>query len=292
MPDAEFTLLNTMAGHDFETALDRHVEWGVRRLDLKDSIYGKGVAELTAAEAERARAAIERRGLSVYCISTVLFGDDIEMGRERFLERNLAPLAGVVDTVRILEPRLFRLIAAGTQERPRLADSISYVSREHPWLFDAYRQAIEIIGAAGLTPTIENESGTCILGRPAEFLGLFERIASAGPVTLTWDAVNLWRSGTFPAVSVYEQLKPLIGYFHVKGGRSEDGSQELRWKSSLAEATWPVQDVSNRVIEDGVSPVICINPPKGALRGTGPRPSSAAADLAFMRSLAMPKDAS
>lgn len=33
---AKLTILNLMAGSDFATALDRHVEWGIEVLDLKD----------------------------------------------------------------------------------------------------------------------------------------------------------------------------------------------------------------------------------------------------------------
>lgn len=37
------TLLNSMAGKDFEQALDRHIDWGLHTLNLKNQIYGKSI---------------------------------------------------------------------------------------------------------------------------------------------------------------------------------------------------------------------------------------------------------
>jgi hypothetical protein len=47
----QLSLLNSMAGMDFETALDQHVEWRLKWLDLKDSICGKRVMEQHVPEA-------------------------------------------------------------------------------------------------------------------------------------------------------------------------------------------------------------------------------------------------
>lgn len=65
------TMLSSMADPDFEKALDRHVRWRIRDLDLKDRILGQGLLDLTAREAERAAELIRARGLSVYCLSTL-----------------------------------------------------------------------------------------------------------------------------------------------------------------------------------------------------------------------------
>lgn len=45
------TPLNSMAGKDFEQALDRHIDWGLHTLDLKNQIYGKSIDELLPQEA-------------------------------------------------------------------------------------------------------------------------------------------------------------------------------------------------------------------------------------------------
>jgi len=66
------TILNSMAGADFEKELDQHVAWNIELLDLKDAIFGKGIAELTLEEAERAAKLIQARSLSVYCFNRIV----------------------------------------------------------------------------------------------------------------------------------------------------------------------------------------------------------------------------
>ncbi len=46
------TMLNSMAGEDFAAALDRHVAWGIRDLDLRDGIYGHWLKTLPVADAK------------------------------------------------------------------------------------------------------------------------------------------------------------------------------------------------------------------------------------------------
>jgi len=89
------------------------------------------------------------------------------------------------------------------------------------------------------------------LSAPSEFL-------------FTWDIVNAWKMGTYPTVEVYEALRPLLGYVHVKGGQAAaDDPAKLKWKVGLDEASWPVREVIQAVVDDGVSPVICLNPAHG-----------------------------
>ena len=81
---AVISILNSMAGSSFEIALDQHVLWGINYLDLKDCIWGKSIVELTVDEARKAAQIIKRRSLSVYCLSTVLFDGDVELGQSYF----------------------------------------------------------------------------------------------------------------------------------------------------------------------------------------------------------------
>lgn len=279
------TILNTMADRDLTTALDLHVTWGLVDVDLKEPFAGRGVEHLTLSEAEQVANLITERGLSVHCMSTTLFEDVVEIGREEFNRRNLAMVSHLVEVAGLLKPRLVRLIAAGSTERPRLVDSIDYVMKQHPWLFDSYREAVSLLSSAGFRVTIENESGPCLFGSTAEIRSFFAALDLGTKVSLTWDAVNLWRSGTFPSLATYEELRPLITYFHVKGGRADPGSTELKWKSSLAQASWPVREIAARVAADGTSPVICINPPKGTRRDGEPSEGWVLADIEYMRQL-------
>ena len=110
----------------------------------------------------------------------------------------------------------------------------------------------------------ENETGDCIFGCPEEIVAFFQELGRREKVSFTWDVQNLWEVGTFPSLEVYQKLKDLIGYYHVKGGQRDETCARLRWSSSLEDASWPVLEITRQVVADGVSPVICLNPSHGA----------------------------
>ena len=283
MERLSITMLNSMAARDFATALDRHVAWGLKHLDLKDSIFGKGVVDLSAAEAQRAAELIAARGLSVYCMSTQLFHGDVEVGEAAFRAAHLAPLERAIEVAAALRPRLFRLLSARTRRRAQLADSVAYLRSEHPWVFACYRDAIQRLAAAGLRVTLENECHANIFSTPAEVTGFFAELDCGAAVNLTWDVQNMWQMGTAPSLEVYRQLRPLLAYYHLKGGQSAPGSDTLRWRSSLEDASWPVTEISRQVVADGVSPVICLNASHGERKPGYRYDDVLARDLAFVR---------
>ena len=283
MSATKLTVLNVMAGDDFGTALDRHLAWGISLLDIKAGVFGKSVADLTPEEAARAGGEIAKRDLSVYCLSSVLFGSDIEQGEARFRAATAGPLDRLLKTASFLQPRLIRLLAARSSRRAEFSDAADYVQERHPWLLDAYREAIDQIHAAGFQATIENETHECLFAHPAEISEFFEALDCSGRVHLTWDVQNLWQMGTFPTLDVYEQLKPLIGYYHLKGGRRGAGSDALASRSALEDASWPVIEITKAVIRDGVSPVICLNPSHGPEPPGYDGQAETERDIAFMR---------
>ena len=268
MTDVAFTMLNAMADSDFETALDRHVEWGLSHLDLKGGILGKRLIDLTDDEAHQAARMVEERKLSVYCLSTTLFDEDIEAGEDIFLQEHFGKLDRLIEIAQILRPHFVRLLAAKTSRRAEIADSVDYLRSEQVWLIDLYRQAIEKLTIAGCRVTVENECHNCLMSNPEEIVGFFDCLGCGDAVGLAWDVQNLWQMGTPPTLHVYEQLKPLISYYHLKGGKSEFPDGPLKWRSSLEDASWPVEEITNQVIADGVSPVICLNGSHGE-RKTG-----------------------
>ncbi len=283
MTKPSITMLNSMADRDFETALDRHVAWGLRHLDVKDSVFGKGVVDLDDAEAQRAAALIGARGLSVYCMSTQLFHGDVEVGETAFREAHLAPLERAISVAEVLRPNLFRLLSARTTGRAQLSDSIAYLRDEHPWVIACYREAVERLAAAGLRVTIENECHANIFSTPTEVTDFFAELDCGDAVNLTWDVQNMWQMGTVPTMDVYRGLRPLLAYYHLKGGQAEPGSRSLRWKSSLEDASWPVREITRQVVADGASPVICLNGSHGARKPGYSYDGVLERDLAFVR---------
>ncbi len=262
----KLTLLNSMAGQEFDQALEQHVAWGLTVLDLKDAIFGKRIAELTQDEAERAANLIKAHNLSVHCLSTGLFSDEVERGETEFRRRYLDKLDAVIDIANALRPNLVRLLAAQTANRLEIANSIPYINTHHSWLIPLYIEAIDRLHDAGFRVTIENEVGGCILSTPTEILDFFASLDRPAKVCLTWDVQNLWQMGTYPTMAVYDQLKNLIGYYHLKGGQQKADNTVLHWRSSLADASWPVVEITRQVVVDGVSPVICLNPSHGKIK--------------------------
>lgn len=282
--EPRLTLLNTMAGREFGPALDRHLAWGITHLDLKGGIFGKEITRLTDTEATEAASMIRARSMSVYCLSSTLFYADVELGEREFVEQHLKPLEILLRVAETLDARVIRLIAATSRRRPELEDGVAYAVESHPWLLDLYREAVWRIHDAGFTATIENEKGGCLLASPGEVRSFFEAVAPPEGTFFTWDAVNMWQAGTFPSIGVYEGIRPLLGYYHVKGGRSEPGEKgggPLRWKSSLEEASWPVAEITRRIVRDRACPFICLNPSHGE-PGADWTGGDAAADLRFL----------
>ena len=282
--DVRIALLNSMAGSTFSESLDLQRDWGVVDLDLKDGIFGKSVAELNQEECSAADEMIRSRGLSVHCMSTPYFSAEVEAGESRF-GQYLERLDNIVQLARILQPRMIRLLAPLTSRRKEEADGVEYVMRRHPWLFEMYGVAMTRLAEAGSTVTIENQNGNCILSNPREVRRFFEVLERYGHAEFTWDAQNMWTSGTYPTVHVYEAVAPFMGYFHVKGGQDEAGSRTLRWRSCLEDASWPVGEIVKRVVNDGSSSVICLNPSHGDDRDGYDYENAVERDLRYVQRL-------
>ena len=275
-------MLNSMADPDVEPAIRKHARWSLRWLDLKDSIYGKSVADLTPHEAARVRALADAEGLGVSCLSTVLFGGEVEVGEDEFRRAHLAPIPRVLELAGILRPRWIRLLAAQIRVRSTTPDSTRYILDRQPWLLDAYRAAVEQIVRAGYGAVIENEVAGTIWSRPEEITSFF-RALDRPAARLIWDIQNLWQMGTFPSLEVYRHLRPLIALVHVKGGMAEVPGGPLVWRSSLADATWPVIPILRAVIADDASPVICLNPSHGKAKPGYDYTDVAERDIRFLR---------
>ena len=95
----------------------------------------------------------------------------------------------------------------------------------------------------------------------------------------------MWQMGTFPSLAVYKELKPLIGYLHLKGGRSVGNGRDLVWASPLEEASWPVAKIVRSVLRDGISPVICLNMSHGKIARGYDRKRVVGQDLCYVRRL-------
>ena len=162
---------------------------------------------------------------------------------------------------------------------------MAYLLEAHPWLMGCYREAVGRLSEAGFGATIENECHGCIFETPEDVVQFFEILDCGDAVNFTWDVQNLWQMGTFPTMAVYERLKPLIRYYHLKGGRHGEEDKGLKWKSSLEDASWPVVEITKQVVADRISPVICLNGSHGDRMPGYDYERILERDLAFARSV-------
>jgi sugar phosphate isomerase/epimerase len=280
------TMLSSMADPDFEKALDRHVQWRIRDLDLKDRILGKDLPALTDREAARAAEMIRARGLSVHCLSTALFHGELAAGEESFRREHLGRLPRVLELAAVLRPRFVRLLPPKVAPVPPPEGHVAAARASSPWIFGLYRQAAGLIRAAGFEPTVENEVAGSLLASPADVAGFFAELGPDSGVSYTWDVQNMWQSGTFPSLEVYAAVRPRMSYLHLKGGIAEGPERRLCWAAPLEEASWPVLEIVRRAVADGASSVICLNPSHGQRRAKPPGPagpSDVERDIAFLR---------
>lgn len=277
-------ILNSMAGPDIERSVAVQAGLGLRDVDLKDGLFGKGILDLTDAEAKRLRVLFDAHGMAVHCLSTQLFGDGVERGQSYFsgCARDGAERAGVL--AGILGARMVRLLGCQDRSRPAGVDLAGYLDGRAPWVLESYREGIRRLAAAGAQVTVENEVGDCVLATPEDVSSFFGALDSGAAASFTWDVQNMWSLGTAPSAEVYERLRPLIGYVHLKGGRAgPDG--RLAWRSSLRDASWPVVSIVRAVVADGVSPVICLNPSHGRQPPGWDPDRVVADDVSFVREL-------
>lgn len=263
MDKIRLTMLNFMADTDFEKSLIQQSKWGIKALDIKNRIFGKELIDLTDDEANRAAELIKKYNMYVYCFSSVLFFAKVEIGEEEFRKVSLDKLDRLLEIAKIIKPKVIRLLCARAQKRQEYKNIISYLKENTPWLFDLYRDAIDKIRAAGFEATIENETGNSIFSSPDEILDFFKELNYNEKVTFTYDIQNLWELGRFPTAEDYKKLAKITSYLHLKGGRSEIGTDELVCKSSLEEASWPVKDIVSLAIKDNAIKYFCLNPPHG-----------------------------
>jgi sugar phosphate isomerase/epimerase len=258
-------MLAEMMDRDLPRAVSQLAELNIRQLDLKTSIFGRAIEDLEDQQREQLAQLIADSGSSVYCFSSTLGHRDVCAVDERAFRAEMETgIANMIATAQTVRPAKVRLLSCWVGEHRNEPDQLAAIERHAPWVVAAYRDAIDQIADAGLAPTIENEPNT-ILASPGGTVAFFERLERPA-ATYTWDVQNMWQSGSYPSLEAYRTLRPIMDYFHLKGGRSADGAPgPLDFRCPLEQASWPVREILDAVLADDASPVICLNPSHGAM---------------------------
>jgi sugar phosphate isomerase/epimerase len=262
---AELTMLAEMMDRDLPAAVSQLADLDIRQLDLKTSIFGRAIEDLEDRQREQLAQLIAESGATAYCFSSTLGHRDVCAVDERTFRTELQTgIANMIATAQLVRPRKVRLLSCWIGEHRHEPDQMAALERHAPWVIAAYRDAIDQVVSAGLSPTIENEPNT-VLNSPEGTVAFFDRLERPA-ATYTWDVQNMWQSGSYPSLDAYHTLRPIMDYFHLKGGRSADGKPgPLTYRCPLEQASWPVREILGAVLADDASPVICLNPSHGAV---------------------------
>jgi sugar phosphate isomerase/epimerase len=162
----DISVMTDQLGLDFESAVKQLAEWDVEWADLRSGIYGKGIDDLTDAEAERARAVLDQHGLRVWCLSSRVNSPwkDHDLWDEKDWEAELVGLYRLIELCKAFDADLLRVYAYRkpnpeiARDRPNLGEYLGPISHR-------LRKAAEVAAAEGRRLVLENETfslvGTC-----------------------------------------------------------------------------------------------------------------------------------
>jgi sugar phosphate isomerase/epimerase len=214
---------------EFEHALDVMCEYGVRDAELR-GLWGTNVLDLTAVQMERARAALNERGMRVCSIASPIFKCNLypdagasetgplHLASERPLEQQLALLERAIELCRYFNTNLVRVFAFWRQcalTEQVIADVVAAIT-------PAVRRAEQ----AGIVLGLENEHA-CLLGTGRETAGVLEAVNSAH-LRAIWDPGNAFFLGETPYPEGYEAIRKYLAHVHVKDA-VRDAEGKPRW---------------------------------------------------------------
>jgi sugar phosphate isomerase/epimerase len=202
---------------EFEHALDVMLEYGVRDAELR-GLWGTNVMELSGAQRERARKALEQRGMRVCSIASPIFKcslypDTVDTGpgplhlaQERTLDQQLALVERAIELCRYFNTSLVRIFAFW-----RRAELTEAVRQD---VVTALSPAVRLAQEAGIVLGLENEHA-CLLGTGAETARVLRAVASPH-LRAIWDPGNAFFLGEEPFPGGYEAVRPFLAHVHVK----------------------------------------------------------------------------
>jgi sugar phosphate isomerase/epimerase len=214
---------------EFERALDVMLEYGVRDAELR-GLWGTNVMDLTSAQLERAKAALEARGMRVCSIASPIYkcnlypegtnpeNRPLHLAADRSLDQQLTLLERGIELCRYFNTNLIRVFAFWRQREITeqvIADIVA-----------ALKPAVRRAEQTGIVLGLENEHA-CLLGTGRETAAVLKAISSEH-LRAIWDPGNAYFLGEAPYPEGYEAIRAYVTHVHIKdAGRGPDGKP--RW---------------------------------------------------------------
>lgn len=219
----EVSVMTDQLGLDFHSSVKQLREWGVKWVDLRGGIYGKGIDDLADEEVERAGAVLSENGLRVACLAARLASPwkDHDLWDEKDWEAELVHLERLIELAEAFGTKMLRVYAYRkpnpdvATDRPDLSKFIEPVSQR-------LRQAAEMAANHDVLLVLENETFS-LVGNCRELRQILESVRHEA-LLACWDVANGWACGEQPYPQGYKEIKDMIGHVHIKGakGRPDD----------------------------------------------------------------------
>jgi sugar phosphate isomerase/epimerase len=220
---------------DFEHALDVLLEYGATGAELR-GLWGTNIADLSDAQAARARTALHDRGLRAVCLATPFYKCDLtydtpnegeavgrmHLATPRGLEQQMEMLRRCIRLAHALDTTLLRVFTFWRKEAltPELEARI----------VAAFDEPLALAAKEGVTLVLENEH-SCYIGTGAEAARIASEIDSPH-LKLVWDPGNAFSAGEVPFPFGYEEVRPWMVHMHVKDGyivNTPDHGPQPQW---------------------------------------------------------------
>jgi sugar phosphate isomerase/epimerase len=229
---------------DFETALDAMVPIGMTAAELR-VLWGKNILDLSDTEIDRAKAALEKRQLTVISIASPILKCVLPGGPEvdqRFQHDVFASKHTYDDQPRLVE----RAFTVAKKFDAKIIRVFSYWRTIRPEeCFDAVVKALQVLardaGQQDLIIGLENEHA-CNIGTAEETARVLAA-ANHRNLKVVWDPCNALVAGETPFPQGYGKLPASrIAHVHAKDCRMEGhtpvfgplGTRDVDWRGQIA----------------------------------------------------------
>jgi sugar phosphate isomerase/epimerase len=215
---------------DLDRALDVMLEYGVRGAELRQ-LWDKNIADAPRDYLDRAKAAVEKRGMTVVGIASPFYKCDLPGSETAGPAGPLhsATARGLAGQIDMLE----RMIGAAQFFDTTLIRVFSFWKRGpltpgiEETIVDAFAEPAALAESAGVTLGLENEHA-CFVATGGQAGRIVREIGSPA-VRVIWDPGNAFFAGERPYPIGYEAVRGLIAHVHVKDAGVAAGAAEPAW---------------------------------------------------------------
>jgi sugar phosphate isomerase/epimerase len=192
-------------------------------------VWGTNVTALPQADLDRAKAALELRGIRVSSIASPIFKWNLPgMSAKDGLGRDFETAYTDYDADTLLD-KVFKVADGFHTRNVRIFSYWRVAEPEKAFsiITDRLGKAAQLAGRNGIILLLENEYA-CNIGTGAE-LGRLLREVNSPNLRGIWDPGNSFVLGEIPFPHGYREVKGLFPHMHIKDVRKNDQNGQLEW---------------------------------------------------------------